>query len=784
LCKQLIDAVESLKTGTALPGKWQSFRQALRSVWNEQAIDGLMERLERHRSQIDALLIANIRDQLESFTKETESRDARIEQNLAKILAQLGPEKRWQADVVRAAGRQSDEPQITDLVSATLSAGARLERDEILERQTVDSLRFTGMKDRYEQIAEAHKKTFEWVFDDESQSSRPGGRPWHDLNAWLMSEEQMYWVTGKPGAGKSTLMKFLYDDERLMARLRAWNSEIPIYPASFFFWNSGTTMQMSRIGLLRSLLYQTLSEFPHEVRRLFPDRWEHQELFGYHDRPWTWSELSKGFAKMLSDPARAFFFLIDGLDEFDGDCDELAEFLLKTIPNRPNVKVCLASRPWLVFEDAFRMQPSLRMENLTIHDIRLFVLEMLDQSPMYVQLRRFNPADASGLTEAITDMASGVFLWVRLVVKSLLDGLRNGDMVADLHARLLQLPRDLGDLFERMIRDLSPQHLAQASRIFCTVRASRVIWEGRARCLTYGPVVVVACSEDTWYPLTLLSLSFVNEDPHAILSSGGGPISIEERLYRAERTRRHLSSRCRGLVEAPSFAKDGPKAKVQYLHRTVKDFLDEDRARSLLTTPDISAQQQQPFNPHLALAAAFLRLTQAHPPETYDADGPMFFLTMGTSFILQCHCMEQQNNGDYVPFLKEMDRAAEAIIRALYGDEAVANDKKQKWVVSLESYVSLHDSEPLFEYAVSRGLTCYVRDVLEGGFPFAEHPSRDMLCKHVQRYGSVEMAELLAVYSARLPVPVERTGFRKSLQVTVRKFGLGKGGRTLPQRSR
>lgn len=132
---------------------------------------------------------------------------------------------------------------------------------------------------------------------------------------------------------------------------------------------------------------------------------------------------------MVSDSSKAFFFLIDGLDEFDSDCDELAEFLLETTSNKLNVKLCLASRPWLVFEDAFRLQPSLRMEDLTIHDIRLFVLGTLDQSPMYVGLRRHNRKDAKGLTEAVTKMASGVFLWVRLVVKSLLDGLRDGDTV-------------------------------------------------------------------------------------------------------------------------------------------------------------------------------------------------------------------------------------------------------------------------------------------------------------------------------------------------------------------
>lgn len=46
MSRQLIRALEGLKTSTASPGKWESFRQALRSVWEEKVIDDLMERLE------------------------------------------------------------------------------------------------------------------------------------------------------------------------------------------------------------------------------------------------------------------------------------------------------------------------------------------------------------------------------------------------------------------------------------------------------------------------------------------------------------------------------------------------------------------------------------------------------------------------------------------------------------------------------------------------------------------------------------------------------------------
>ena len=299
----------------------------------------------------------------------------------------------------------------------------------MLERRTLESLKFVDMRDRYERISEAHQKTFEWVFGPPGQSSSipsiAPDQPFDNFSTWLMSDKPLYWITGKPGAGKSTLMKFLSDDSRLLSHLRVWQRGRPLFTARFFFWNSGTTMQMSRIGLLQSLLHQTVSNFPHEIRRLFPDRWEYQDLFGYDARPWTWSELSQAFTRLVSDPSRAFFFMIDGLDEFHGDYNELAGYLLGLPSKSANIKLCLASRPWLVFEDAFRLQPSLRMEDLTMHDIHLFASERVGENSMFAQLRQFDEKGALSLIEDVTEKASGVFLWVQLVVKSLLDGLRD-----------------------------------------------------------------------------------------------------------------------------------------------------------------------------------------------------------------------------------------------------------------------------------------------------------------------------------------------------------------------
>jgi hypothetical protein len=67
----------------------------------------------------------------------------------------------------------------------------------------------------------------------------------------------------------------------------------------------------------------------------------------------------------------------------------------------------------------------------------------------------------------IVEMSSGVFLWVALIIKSLLQGLTNFDSVSDLIKRLLELLIELNDLFNRIIESISPVfYVKQAARLF------------------------------------------------------------------------------------------------------------------------------------------------------------------------------------------------------------------------------------------------------------------------------------------------------------------------------
>jgi len=327
------------------------------------------------------------------------------------------------------------------------------------------------MHHRSENISKAYSTTFEWIFRGQSQAQKDV--PWDSLTEWLPRENSsIYWITGKASSGKSTLMKFLCDDPRLSKLVEAWAEDSKLRQASFYFWNSGVDdMQMSQVGLLQTLLHSFLKNDKSLILSVFEERWEQFVAFGGGVDAFQWPELHSAFKKIIADESKKFFILIDGLDEFDGNPTVIVEFVLEAA--RPNVKICTASRPWNQFADAFRSRPNLQLENLTQNDIGHYVNDHFNTNKFYRQLRNREPEDAASLVDSVVGKACGVFLWVKIVVHSLLQGFSNGDEVSHLQTRLDALPSDLEDLFDNILNRIEPAYFKRAYKLFRLHRALR-----------------------------------------------------------------------------------------------------------------------------------------------------------------------------------------------------------------------------------------------------------------------------------------------------------------------
>ncbi|KAK0613711.1 hypothetical protein B0T14DRAFT_461687 [Immersiella caudata] len=126
-----------------------------------------------------------------------------------------------------------------------------------------DALRASQRDLREDQIEKNYEGTFSWVYDDDTTGFRQ----------WLLGGRGIYWIRGKPGSGKSTLMKYIYHNERTAQLLHEWGppgSRAEQMQLGFFFHHRGSEVQRSFSGLLRSIITQIFEQKPQLLSCLGP----------------------------------------------------------------------------------------------------------------------------------------------------------------------------------------------------------------------------------------------------------------------------------------------------------------------------------------------------------------------------------------------------------------------------------------------------------------------------------------------------------------------------------
>jgi hypothetical protein len=492
-----------------------------------------------------------------------------------KLLNRIDEGNTWRQDIIDAINRSYDLKNMTAVI-----ATPALQRSSCMGKQEIETFALTLLKHlkyqemgyRHESIAQAHKKTFKWIFENP-----PKEQKWSSFVEWLSSNQDIYWITGKPGAGKSTLMKFLIRDSRTEYHLRKWASKEQLIWLAFYFWNSGSELQMSQEGLVRTILYDAFRSLWPEVNLVpivFPHRLESYILLGHavcFQQPWTLSELIRAFELFVQEATKSkrIVLFIDGLDEFHGNHSMLINLIQSLLG--PNLKICVSGRPWNVFQDTFKNYPSLRLEDLTYSDIHCYVSSKFLDNPGFSTLQQLDPNKSSMFIKNVTIKACGVFLWVHLVVQSLLEGFSDGERLSDLQHRLDALPADLEELFWKILNSLDSFHFKRASELFQIIRAAI-------------------------FQLSVLDLSFADEnylEPDFTIPTA--PLSSRIAEMRAHLMKRRVNACCKGLLEADRATLRN--CRIQYLHRTVKDFIQREDVWSRL----LAATNN--FNPNLRLFA-------------------------------------------------------------------------------------------------------------------------------------------------------------------------------------
>ncbi|KAK8000696.1 NACHT domain-containing protein [Apiospora arundinis] len=491
-------------------------------------------------------------------------------------------------------------------------------------RQLLQSLKFDRMNERRNLVSPSHPFTFSWMLQDGSEvneSQLPDGTPdrrnndlelyyapssWDSFSDWLRSTETVYWISGKPGSGKTTLIKYLLDQPRLQEYLNLWRPDSTVI--SHFFWRPGTTMQQSIRGLFCSVLYQLLLGNDEVVEQVLSkyDRNSNKDT----ETDWSGEELQSALHDVVNHYPKPIAIFLDGLDEVlpkDGVLRllEVIHRLRELNDLGGKIKMCLGSRREPLFCKQLGIYPQLRLEQLNRIDLQHYgngninipldyQITMGTTYSFCHKMDRFSQERLPSRTElkewlvdSLVGKAQGVFLWLCLTATTVTKALHEGETLEDLEHRIESLPGELSDLYADMWARMNhSDHFKIRAASYLQLAIENDSFE-----YPLNPFVMMVATTLEMAEQLLQSSPF----NHAVVSS---------LIEACEKTRRDVVSRCAGLLACPNIE----EAQVEevkgllpwhedcsslipyvsrfpaysFLHRTARDFLTDTEAGQII----------------------------------------------------------------------------------------------------------------------------------------------------------------------------------------------------------
>ncbi|KAL4912062.1 hypothetical protein BDW62DRAFT_206857 [Aspergillus aurantiobrunneus] len=386
------------------------------------------------------------------------------------------------------------------------------------KHQLLESLKFVQIDARRATVKRAHARTCKWFL------RTPEYLKW--LDSTKMNEHHgVLWVKGKPGAGKSTLMKFLLSNFS-----RAAKGKLVL---DFFFNARGERLEKSTVGMYRSLLWQLLSKVPRLL--VVFDSLNLRDLDIGDDHQWNIESLKELFQHAVQSLGQtSLVAFIDALDE----CDEVqirdmlrffADIAESAVTAGVPFHVLFSSRHYPHITISRGLELVLEGQEGHSQDIRDYI-----DKELKIEDRNL----ASQIRSKLQEKASGVFMWVVLVVDILNKEHDRGRDHA-LKRKLGEIPGDLHSLF----RDILTRDQDDRDQLLLCVQ-----WILFAR-----------------QPLTPTQLYCVllNEiEPEALEDWSPGSITDKN-------VRKFIVDCSKGLAET-TMAK---RSTVQFIHESVRDFL-------------------------------------------------------------------------------------------------------------------------------------------------------------------------------------------------------------------
>lgn len=484
-------------------------------------------------------------------------------------------------------------------------------------RAIMDRLRLQALSERFESITEAEERTFSWLLTDEEDSDQnPPSTSVHrlakeSLLRWIEQGEGFYYISGKPGAGKSTLMKLICNHASFLQRATAWAAGSVLVTGRFFFWKPGHAEQKTIAGLLRGLLCSMLECEPSLVPVAFPELWDGSEQID--TAALEHRHVETAFHHILETASTTgrykILLTIDGLDEFDGDHADLLELMRSWVSKYPSIiKICVSSREYGIFEDFFLESPKMRLHELTRGDMAELISSRLKPNRLFSSLAE---EQRSSITQLITERAEGVFLWVVMVVAAMDEAVVSGAITnsSELERSINDCPSELDDLLPHLLSSVSVHSRPWAYKAISLVKYAQFT------------VPELLQSSSTAPGVGLLDLMLLDEASPSWNLSAFQPRSDTNSANlktRVEAARAKIMGRCKAFLnvitisEASTWPANGDERMyVAVTHRSVVEFLSSDQARGIM------ALYLTHFSAFFALCSTMLACLRFLEPSNY-----------------------------------------------------------------------------------------------------------------------------------------------------------------------
>ncbi|XDG03225.1 hypothetical protein ABKA04_002840 [Annulohypoxylon sp. FPYF3050] len=524
----------------------KAFRAAVRN-WRKKDEKAELElKLDRCKQQLNLELVNILRSESRERLDKLLARGQASEYELQSLIKNV--ESLRSGTNVTCLGSEALD-QIRSLLQLTDDAILNVRQTRVL-----DALRFEHMNERFEDIGEIHRKTFSWIFAGESDTASTSEISPHSIDG--DDDEDQFWHRGSEA---SSVVSSIGSSIEYMDSSSSESDDDIIRNSNSVPTAENDLIDNSSFEWVLDDLSSIESDGDPEVPEVSDSRSSHSEVSSRQQQRETSPAFSdidvptSAFEKLISASKshgeHKIALLLDGLDEFEGDHPALIRQLLAWCDENPNVKICVSSREWAIFGDAFGSFPKLRLHDLTSFDIRLFVrdrfremhFDILEDSEDFFAS---NISKINNLEEAIVNESEGVFLWVSIVLRHIEDG-------------------DLEPMFQQLLESIPRNN----------------------RRLAYSMLSLVRCRRpwlpNFWNP-PLMQFSFLEEyteDKNFALKSTVDLLTTKEKNERVERTRRRIYGLCKGLLEirqseALTDLSTVLGSVVRLTHRSILEFLE------------------------------------------------------------------------------------------------------------------------------------------------------------------------------------------------------------------